>query len=133
MEDKVTKGGRTRSATTSTTTATSKAPAAAVKAAVKKPAATPTAAAPRKATAPRKAVTETAGAPANAGAPATAGGPDRAELVRLAAYFRAERRGFTPGYEVADWLAAELEVSAKLGAGPAATPRKAPPRKPREA
>lgn len=124
MEDKVTKGGRSRRATT--TTATTKAPAAAVKAAVKKPAATPTAA-PRKAAALRKAVTETAGAPA------TAGGPDRAELVRLAAYFRAERRGFSPGYEVEDWLAAELEVSAKFGAGPAATPRKAPPRKPGEA
>ena len=129
MEDKVTKGGRTPRATTTT----AKAPAAAVKAAVKKPAATPTSEAPRKAAAPRKPVTANAGAPAAAGVPATAGGPDRAELVRLAAYFRAERRGFTPGYEVEDWLAAELEVSAKFGAGPAAAPRKAPPRKPREA
>jgi Protein of unknown function (DUF2934) len=26
------------------------------------------------------------------------------------AYYRSERRGFLPGYEVEDWLAAELEL-----------------------
>jgi hypothetical protein len=39
-------------------------------------------------------------------------GDDREERVRVAAYFRAERRGFVRGYEKEDWLAAEAEVSA---------------------
>ena len=34
----------------------------------------------------------------------------RASIAR-AAYFRSERRGFAPGYELEDWLAAEREVS----------------------
>lgn len=45
---------------------------------------------------------------------------DRESLVRMAAYLRAERRGFAPGYELEDWLAAEAEVSAPQGAKPAA-------------
>jgi hypothetical protein len=45
---------------------------------------------------------------------------DRESLVRMAAYLRAERRGFAPGYEIEDWLAAEAEVSAPQGARPAA-------------
>jgi hypothetical protein len=39
-------------------------------------------------------------------------GDDREERIRMAAYFRAERRGFVRGYELEDWLAAEAEVSA---------------------
>jgi hypothetical protein len=31
--------------------------------------------------------------------------------IARAAYFRSERRGFAPGYELEDWLAAEREVS----------------------
>jgi len=38
----------------------------------------------------------------------------RAALIARAAYFRAMHRGFAPGYEVADWLAAEAEVDAEL-------------------
>jgi hypothetical protein len=38
----------------------------------------------------------------------------RAALIAEAAYFRAEKRGFAPGYEIGDWLAAESEVDAKL-------------------
>jgi NAD(P)-dependent dehydrogenase (short-subunit alcohol dehydrogenase family) len=38
----------------------------------------------------------------------------RHELIEQAAYFRAERRGFVPGHEIADWLAAEQEVDALL-------------------
>jgi Protein of unknown function (DUF2934) len=34
----------------------------------------------------------------------------RQSMVAQAAYFRAERRGFEPGHEVEDWLAAEREV-----------------------
>jgi hypothetical protein len=52
-------------------------------------------------------------------------------LVRMTAYLRAERRGFAPGYEIEDWLAAEAEVSARQDAKPAKQPRKVAARKPR--
>ena len=55
----------------------------------------------------------------------------RDEMVRTAAYFRAERRGFAPGYEWEDWLAAEAEVRSPAGPEPVPKPRKAPARKPR--
>ncbi len=45
----------------------------------------------------------------------------RHALIAEAAYLRAERRGFVPGQETADWLAAEAEVDALLKAG--RTPR----------
>lgn len=35
------------------------------------------------------------------------------QLISENAYYRAERRGFTPGEELADWLAAEAEVRAQ--------------------
>jgi hypothetical protein len=38
----------------------------------------------------------------------------RAALIARAAYFRAMQRGFGPGHEMADWLAAEAEVDAEL-------------------
>lgn len=57
--------------------------------------------------------------------------PDRESMVRMAAYLRAERRGFAPGYEIADWLAAEAEVNERCQATPAATPPKVATRKPR--
>jgi hypothetical protein len=38
----------------------------------------------------------------------------RAALIARAAYFRAQNRGFAPGHEQADWLAAEAEVDAEL-------------------
>ena len=41
----------------------------------------------------------------------------RAAMIAEAAYFRAERRGFTPGGETGDWLEAEAEVDAKLLSG----------------
>lgn len=47
-------------------------------------------------------------AQAGAGAPA-----DRHRLIALAAYFRAEARGFVPGHELEDWLAAEREIVAR--------------------
>ena len=56
---------------------------------------------------------------------------EREDLVRIAAYFRAERRGFAPGYEWEDWLAAEAEVSALAGTQSPPKPRKAPARKPK--
>jgi hypothetical protein len=42
-------------------------------------------------------------------------GEDRLQLIAEAAYFRAEQRGFQPGQELEDWLAAELEIDALLG------------------
>jgi hypothetical protein len=41
----------------------------------------------------------------------------RHALIAEAAYLRAERRGFLPGYETDDWLAAEAEVDALLKVG----------------
>lgn len=35
---------------------------------------------------------------------------NRHERIQRAAYFRAERRGFAPGFEIDDWLEAEREV-----------------------
>lgn len=32
------------------------------------------------------------------------------EMIAIAAYFRAEQRGFTPGGELADWVHAEAEI-----------------------
>jgi hypothetical protein len=39
-------------------------------------------------------------------------GYDDNERIRVAAYYLAERRGFVRGHELADWLAAEAEVTA---------------------
>lgn len=61
------------------------------------------------------------------GAPAASAGPAAAAPVEIspearrgmiaeAAYLRAERRGFVPGYELEDWIAAESEVDALLEA-----------------
>ncbi len=41
----------------------------------------------------------------------------RREMIAQAAYFRAERRGFEPGHELDDWLAAEMEVDTGLTLG----------------
>ena len=45
----------------------------------------------------------------------------RAALIAQAAYFRALNRGFVPGSEMEDWLAAEAEVDAELLKGTAAS------------
>jgi len=62
----------------------------------------------RRAQRPRKPPTE---------APVTRAQPTaeaRRALIAETAYLRAERRGFTPGHETDDWLAAEAEVDAFL-------------------
>lgn len=38
---------------------------------------------------------------------------ERARWIAEAAYYRAERRGFAPGFELADWAAAEAEYTAR--------------------
>jgi Protein of unknown function (DUF2934) len=47
----------------------------------------------------------------------------RYRMICEAAYLRAERRGFMPGAEVEDWLAAEEEVDRLLSSEHASTPQ----------
>jgi hypothetical protein len=42
-------------------------------------------------------------------------GEDRLRMIAEAAWYRAERRGFAPGRELEDWLAAEIEIDALFG------------------
>ena len=42
---------------------------------------------------------------------------ERDRFVAQAAYFRAEKRGFAPGYELQDWVEAEAEVLRLIGTG----------------
>jgi hypothetical protein len=56
---------------------------------------------------------------------------ERQRMVELAAFFRAERRGFAPGHEFEDWLAAEAEIAVLVPAPaavrkPARRARKSP-------
>ncbi len=44
----------------------------------------------------------------------------RRQLIAAEAYFRAERRGFEPGHELEDWVAAESAVDSQLGSTAAA-------------
>ena len=81
-----------------------KAAAPAAKPAVKSAARPAKPAAPAKTAARRKA------------APAVPSRDQRDAMVRMAAYFRAEQRGFAPGNEWEDWLAAEAEIDALVGA-----------------
>jgi hypothetical protein len=41
----------------------------------------------------------------------------RYRRIALGAYYRAEARGFAPGHEVEDWLAAERELGEQAGEG----------------
>ncbi len=54
-----------------------------------------------------------------AGASAVAGNGqadrERHDAIALAAYYRAEQRGFSPGCELEDWLAAEAAVGELAG------------------
>jgi hypothetical protein len=45
------------------------------------------------------------------------GGEDRMSQIARAAYFRAEARGFEPGYELEDWLVAEKDMEGRLTTG----------------
>lgn len=55
------------------------------------------------------AATEQAQTPA-AAEPAEAGREEMIAIGAVAAYFRAERRGFSPGNDLEDWLEAEREI-----------------------
>ena len=41
----------------------------------------------------------------------------REQMIAEAAYFHAERRGFSPGNEMSDWLQAEADVESILSGG----------------
>ena len=46
------------------------------------------------------------------------GSPEEREyMIAEAAYYRAERRGFTPGNEMEDWLQAETEIDSLIQSG----------------
>jgi hypothetical protein len=45
---------------------------------------------------------------------------ERAEMIAVAAYYLAERRGFAPGGAEADWLRAEAQIECMLAAARAA-------------
>jgi hypothetical protein len=117
MEDSGSKAGRTRRPAAKTTAA-----------AAGKGAAPGKAPAVRRAAAPKAPATPKAPAASKVAA-ASAAPVDRDEMVRVAAYFRALRRGFAPGYEVADWLEAQVEVDEIIGTAAASRPRKAPVKK----
>jgi hypothetical protein len=117
MDESGSKGGRTRRPAP-------KAPAAAAG----KSAAPGKAPVVRRAVGPKEAATPKA--PVAPKVPAASAAPvDRDEMIRVAAYFRAVRRGFAPGYEVADWLEAQAEVDELIGTAAASKPRKAPAKK----
>ena len=59
---------------------------------------------------------------------AAAGNADFTATVAERAYFRALHRGFAPGHELDDWLAAEREVASLLAAAEPRS-RRAPARK----
>jgi hypothetical protein len=46
---------------------------------------------------------------------AAASPPDVSGMIAMAAYYLAERRSFTPGHEMEDWLEAEKQIKALLG------------------
>jgi hypothetical protein len=60
---------------------------------------------PRKARTPRKRVSRAGTEPSAVESP-----DERWQRIALDAYYRAERRGFAPGGELDDWLAAEQQT-----------------------
>jgi hypothetical protein len=46
----------------------------------------------------------------------------RRAMVAEAAYYRAEQRGFAPGYELEDWFAAEGDVDSRNTTATSPTP-----------
>jgi hypothetical protein len=70
---------------------------------------------PRSTTAkPRAATTTTPRKRASSIADISVSAEERQRMIREAAYYRAQRRGFAPGDAMADWLAAEAEVDCAI-------------------
>lgn len=78
-------------------------------------------AAPRKAPAksekPLKADASQVPAPRLVEKPSAPSAEERQRWIATAAYHRAEKRGFAPGYAMQDWLDAEAEIDALIGKG----------------
>lgn len=70
---------------------------------------------------PKKTRTGTPPAPGGDAVTAVLDPQRRRGLIAEAAYHRAEQRGFEPGHEMEDWLAAELEIDTTLTMGVAAS------------
>ena len=68
----------------------------------------------KKRTAPKKAAAKKSARTQTTTSPVSISAEERWRMVATAAYHRAERRGFSPGHEVEDWLAAEKEIDAVL-------------------
>jgi hypothetical protein len=49
--------------------------------------------------------------------PAGVSAQDRQRMIADAAYYRAQARGFEPGYELEDWLQAEADIDCTLEGG----------------
>jgi len=73
--------------------------------------------APAERAARRRSSATSAAAGAKARAPVAVSAERRRAMIAEAAYLRAERRGFAPGRDVEDWLAAEQEVDRLLSGG----------------
>ena len=76
----------------------------------------PTATPPKVRVRQRKAAPSSSRTTVSHAAPTEAPPPptDRYASIALAAYFRSQHRGFKPGHEMEDWLAAEAEVDQRL-------------------
>lgn len=77
---------------------------------------------PAEKTAPRRSAAPKGGEPTGSKVTKVSQEARRA-MIEQAAYLRAERRGFTAGSEVEDWLLAEAEVDALLTAGDGRPPQ----------
>ena len=65
--------------------------------------------------APRELITEQREEPFQSNLRAGLAPEELHRLIAEAAYYRAQRRGFSPGYEEQDWIEAEAEVMTRLG------------------
>lgn len=82
--------------------------------------------------APRAAKPKAPSAARGSKAKAAPAAPDRRGWIATAAYFRAERRGFAPGGEIDDWLAAEAEIAVDAEHVGTARPARKPARRSRK-
>lgn len=73
--------------------------------------------APAKPVATKAAATKPAAAKKKAAAKPPIPAEQRNNYIEVAAYYIAERHGFTPGRELADWASAEAEIDRLLAAG----------------
>jgi hypothetical protein len=71
-----------------------------------------------KAAAPRKTTSAQRKAPLESSLQEAVSDDELRGLIAETAYYKAQQRGFQPGYEQRDWLEAEAEVMSRLGIRP---------------